>query len=395
VSALPLAGVTVLDFTRVYSGPCATLRLSDLGADVIKIEHPHGGDDSRAFGPFIAGTSGYFETLNRGKRSVAIDYRASAGQVLLRELVKQADVLIENFRPGQMKRYGLDYATLSATQPRLIYVSITGFGCDSDQGCYDIVAQAMSGLMSLTGLPDQPIKTGPAIADAISGLTAANGLLAALFRRERTGQGAHVEVAMIDAVFACLENALADFDVTQQVPVRCGNTDQVIAPFDCFRAADGWIVIAAGNDRLWRSLARLIDPALIADARFATNAQRVENSSLLRSILASWCQSRSAQALLTELHAAGVPVGLVRTIDELAIDPRLEVRGMLASIEVADGVHLKVPGSPIHFADVSVQLTQRGPHLGEHTRSILTERLSLCADEIDRLLAEGVIACCA
>src|SRR5512140_1621135 len=218
MSSLPLDGVTVLDFTRVYSGPCATLRLSDLGADVIKIEHPNGGDDSRAFGPFIADTSGYFETLNRGKRSVAIDYRTSAGQAVLRQLSGRADVLVENFRPGQMKRYGLDYAALSVIYPRLIYVSITGFGCDTDQGCYDIVAQATSGLMSLTGFPDQPIKAGPAIADAISGLTAANGLLAALFRRERTGQGAHVEVAMVDAVFACLENVLADFDVTRQVP---------------------------------------------------------------------------------------------------------------------------------------------------------------------------------
>jgi len=393
VNTLPLAGVTVLDFTRVYSGPYATLRLSDLGADVIKIEHPQGGDDSRTFGPFIAGTSGYFETLNRGKRSVAIDYRAPAGQAVLRQLAGQVDVLIENFRPGQMKRYGLDYASVSAIQPRLIYVSITGFGGDVDQGCYDIVAQAMSGLMSLTGFPDQPIKTGPAIADAISGLTAANGLLAALFRRERTGQGAHVEVAMIDAVFACLENALADFDVTQQVPMRRGNTDQVIAPFDCFRAADGWIVIAAGNDRLWRSLARLIDEALIDDPRFATNAQRVENGVVLQTILAAWCQSRSTQALLADLHAAGVPAGPVRTIDELAIDPRLDARGMLAHIDLADGVHLKVPGSPIRFEDTVVQSMQRGPRLGEHTRPILMEWLNVCAGEIDRLLAEGVIAC--
>ena len=247
---LPLDGLTVLDFTRVYSGPYATLRLCDLGATVIKIEHPNGGDDSRAFGPFIAGTSGYFETLNRGKQSVAIDYRSGEGQQLLRQLAAQADVLIENFRPGHMLRYGLDCATLRLSNPRLIYVSITGFGPEVDLGCYDIVAQAMSGLMSLTGLPDQPIKTGPAIADAISGLTAATGLLAALYQRERTGLGAYVEVAMVEAVFACLENALADFAVTRHVPVRRGNTDQVIAPFDSFCTADGWIVIGAGNDRL-------------------------------------------------------------------------------------------------------------------------------------------------
>jgi CoA:oxalate CoA-transferase len=393
MSLRPLTGVTVLDFTRVYSGPYATLRLSDLGADVIKIEHPRGGDDSRAFGPFIAGTSGYFETLNRGKRSLAVDYRVPAGQALLRQLAGQADVLIENCRPGHLQRYGLDYATLSASCPRLIYVSITGFGGDTPQGCYDIVAQAMSGLMSLTGFPDQPLKTGPAIADAISGLTAATGLLAALFRRERTGQGAQVEVAMIDAVFACLENALADFDVTREVPARCGNTDQVIAPFDCFRTADGWIVIAAGNDRLWQALARLIDRALIDDARFTTNARRVEQGAALQAILAAWCQARSTHALLAELHAAGVPAGPVRTLAELAVDPRLEARGMLASIEVADGVRLKVPGSPIHFEDVDVPAAQRGPRLGEHTRSILSDRLAFGAAEIDRLQAQGVIAC--
>lgn len=393
MNALPLSGVTVLDFTRVYSGPHATLRLCDLGAEIIKIEHPAGGDDSRAFGPFVANTSGYFETLNRGKRSVAIDYRRPAGQVLLRQLAGQVDVMIENFRPGQMKRYGLDYASLRAAHPRLIYVSITGFGCDIDHGCYDIVAQAMSGLMSLTGTPDQPIKTGPALADAISGLTALNGLLAALFQRERTGQGAHVEVAMIDAVFACLESALATYDVTKQVPGRRGNTDQVIAPFDCFPTADGWLVIAAGNDRLWLSLARLIDEALTVDPRFATNARRVENSAALQAILAGWCQSRSTQTLLDGLHAAGVPAGPVRTIDELAIDPRLEARGMLAQIDLADGLRLKVPGSPIRFADTVARSMQRGPRLGEHTRPILMEWLNLSAGEIDRLQMDGVIAC--
>lgn len=195
--------------------------MADLGADVIKVEHPKYGDDSRAFGPFIDGFSGYFETLNRGKRSIAIDYRVEAGQQLLRQIVTRVDVLIENFRPGQMRRYHLDYETLAALNPGLVYVSISGFGQtvpEAEQGCYDIVAQAMSGPMSLTGWPDQPLRTGPAIADAISGLTTATGLLAALVGRSRTGCGTHIEVAMIDAVFACLENALVDYAVTRQVP---------------------------------------------------------------------------------------------------------------------------------------------------------------------------------
>ncbi|MBI5564544.1 MAG: CoA transferase [Chloroflexi bacterium] len=392
----PLNGITVLDFTRVYSGPYATRLLADLGATVIKVEHPRFGDDSRAFGPFVDGYSGYFETLNRGKRSIAIDHRVETGQSLLRRLATRVDVLIENFRPGQMQRYRLDYDALSALNPCLVYVSLSGFGqvgSDARLGCYDIVAQAMSGLMSLTGLPDQPLKTGPAIADAISGLTAATGLLAALVGRERTGRGAHVDVAMIDAVFACLENALVDYTVTEQVPARHGNIDTVIAPFDSFHTLDGWIVIGAGNDRLWQALARLIDPALAVDARFATNLDRVSHYAELRPVLENWCAARSTQALLIDLHAAGIPAGPVRAMDELAHDPCLEARGMLARLTLASGASITVPGSPIQLAGVEPPPIVRGPLLGEHTRAVLRDELKLEQAEVAQLSNDGVIAC--
>ncbi|GAB4514304.1 MAG: CaiB/BaiF CoA-transferase family protein [Anaerolineae bacterium] len=366
----PLEGLRVLDFTRVYSGPYATLLLSDLGAEVIKVEHPEYGDDSRSFGPFINGTSGYFETLNRGKKSIAVDYRTIEGQRMLAQLAQSADVLIENFRPGKMRAYGLDEPALRPTCPRLIYVSISGFGQFgpySHLGCYDVVAQAMSGLMSMTGLPELPIKTGPAIADAITGLTAAVGLLAALYQRERTGQGTHIDIAMLDSVFATLENSLAATSITGESPARAANADAVLAPFDSFPTHDGWVVIGVGNDRLWRRLAALIDPALVEDARFATNTGRVMHYAVLRPIVAGWCSAYTSDALLAHLHAADIPAGAVRSMDELLHDPHLEARDML--LKLSSGV--LVPGSPIHIAGSVRPTPQRAPLLGEHNADIL------------------------
>ncbi len=391
----PLAGLTVLDFTRIFSGPYATLLLADLGARVIKVENPSGGgDDSRAFGPFVDGTSGYFESLNRGKQSIGVDYGDPGGQALLRRLIRRVDVVIENFRPGRMARLGLDYKSLKGENPGLVYVSISGFGQTgplSDRGCYDIVAQAYSGLMSLTGTPDLPIKTGPGIGDAVSGLTAAVGLLAALWNRERTGEGAFIDVAMVDSLFAVLESALPAFEVSGVVPARLGNADAAIAPFDSFSAADdSWVVLGVGNDRLWRSLAALVDPALPHDPRFATNADRVANYGALRPILAAWCNEQLVDALLGRLHEAGIPAGPIRHIDELAADPQLEARGMLARVGLAGGTQLLLPGSPIHV-DGSLPPMVRGPHLGEHTRSVLTELLDLSGDEANQLFVADIL----
>ncbi|HRA21831.1 MAG TPA: CoA transferase [Anaerolineae bacterium] len=389
----PLAGLTVLDFTRVFSGPYATLLLADLGARVIKVEPVGSGDDSRAFGPFVAGTSGYFETLNRGKQSLALDLRQPEGQQLARDLAARADVLIENFRPGRMARLGLDAARLRAESPGLVYVSISGFGQTGPlaaRGCYDIVAQAYGGLMAGTGPADEPTKAGPPVADALSGLTAAVGMLAALWRRERTGEGAHVDVAMVDALFAVLETSLATYDLTGSVPPRRGNADAVLAPFDSFRASDGWIVIGVGNDALWQALAALISPALAADARFASNADRLRNEAHLRPILAAWCGSHASAALLDRLHAAGVPAGPIRAIDELACDPNLEARGMLARVALHGGGHLAVPGSPIHV-DGRTPPIVRGPRLGEHSRTVLTDLLGANDALVERLLAAAVI----
>jgi CoA:oxalate CoA-transferase len=391
----PLTGLRVLDFTRVFSGPYATLMLADLGADVIKVEHPGGGDDSRTFGPFVAGTSSYFETLNRGKRSLAVDYRSSAGQALLRRLVPHVDVLIENFRPGQMARYGLDYATLQEACPELIYVSISGFGQDgafAGRGCYDVVAQAESGLMALTGTTDLPCKTGPSIGDAIGGLTAAVGLLAALWDRERSKRGAHLDIALVDALFACLENALATYDVTGRVPERQANRDSVLAPFDCFAVVGGWIAIGVGNDGMWKRLAALIGGTLAGNERFTGNAERLACYDQLRPIVAGWCSGRTLEAALAGLHAAGIPAGAVRTIDELAGDPRLEARGMLARVALGGGVTLRVPGTPMQFADMEAPAYRRGPRLGEHTRGVLTATPGIGDRDVDEYARARIVA---
>lgn len=363
----PLAGLTVLDFTRVYSGPYATLLLSDLGARVIKVEHPVHGDDSRSFGPFAGERSTYFETLNRGKQSIAVDLRTAEGQRLLRSLATQCDVVIENFRPGVLARYGLGYATLSREHPALVYASLSGFGADSSRGCYDIVAQAESGLMAATGLPDLPLKAAPPVGDAVHGLTGAVGVLAALWQAARAGRGAHVEVAMVEALFAVLENTLAAYTLTGEVPRRRANQDGVLAPFDCFQTADGWVVIAVGNDALWQPFAALIDPGLARDPRFASNEGRVANYPALRPRVAAWCAALPSGDLLDRLHAAGIPAGAVRAIDELAVDPRLEARSML--VDLGDAVF--VPGSPLRLNGQPVTVADRAPRLGEHTAAVI------------------------
>lgn len=238
--------------------------------------------------------------------------------------------------------------------------------------------------MGLTGLPDLPCKTGPAIADATSGLTAAVGLLASLWGRERHGEGAYLDIAMVDALFACLENTLASYDIARQIPSRQANVDHVLAPFDCFCAANGWIVIGVGNDPLWSKLAALIQEGLAADPRFLSNSDRVTHYHLLRPIIAEWCQPQTVKAALSRLHAAGIPSGAVRTLDELACDTRLEARGMLARLSLAGDVSLLVPGTPIQIAETETRPYHRAPRLGEHTQEILSEQLGLsCAEMLD------------
>ena len=391
-----LEGVRVLDFTRVLAGPYATMVLADLGAEVIKIELPGGGDESRSFGPFVAGVSAYYLSVNRGKKSVTLDLRTPRGAQLAMALVERADVLVENFRPGTMDRFGLDYKRVSARNPRLVYASISGFGQSgpySHRPAYDVIVQAMSGLASITGLPGQPpVRVGSSTADLSAALFACVGLLAALGRARESGRGRHLDVSMLDCQVALLENAVARYDVTGQVPGPLGSRHPAITPFQFFAAADGWVVVAAGNDRLFARLCQVLQrPELAADARFAGNAGRTEHHGALESELAAIFAKGSVAEWLDRLEEAGVPCGPVNDVADLVQDPQVRSRGMIRR-QPCDGESVAVPASPLRFANETPEMDPRpAPDLGEHTESVLQELLGLDAGELGSMRQDGVI----
>jgi len=346
----PLHGVKVVELARILAGPWAGQLLADLGAEVIKVERPGSGDDTRSWGPPFAedGSAAYFHACNRGKRSVAIDLTSAEGQEQVRALVRDADVLIENFKVGGLAAYGLDYANLSALNPKLVYCSITGFGQDGPYAArpgYDFIVQGMGGIMDLTGEPDAPPqKTGVAYADILTGLYAANAILAAMHGREATGQGCHIDMALLDTQVAVLANQAMNYFVTGEAPRRHGNAHPNIAPYQTFAAADGELIVAVGNDGQFRRLCALL--GLPDDERFATNADRVRNRASLDRTLSSAIVLRRREELLTALIAAGIPAGPINDLAQVFADPQVVARGMrierdgmvgLASPIVIDG----------------------------------------------------------
>ncbi|MDO8836562.1 MAG: CoA transferase, partial [Vicinamibacterales bacterium] len=309
---LPLDGLTVLDLTRVLSGPYCTMMLADMGARVIKIERPGSGDDTRAWGPpFVGGESSYFLSINRNKESVALDFKHPEGRRILDALIARADILVENFAPGTLDRLGLGYEAIAAIHPRLVYASITGFGTTGplrDRPGYDAVVQAEGGLMSLTGPGDgEPYRLGVAIADIVAGLFATQGILLAMLVRERTGRGQHVDVGMLDSVVSLLTYQAGIYFTTGRTPMRSGNRHPSIAPYDTFEAADGTLVLAVGNDAQWRTFCRVCDDAALDSSRFGTNADRVRHDAELRPLLARVLATRTRQAWIDCLVPAGVP----------------------------------------------------------------------------------------
>lgn len=380
-SPLPLAGLRVLDLTRVLAGPFATMILADLGADVVKIERPPGGDDARHFGPFLpSGLSAYFASINRGKRSVVLDLKQPDDRRTFLSLVERADVLVENFRPGTLEGLDLSAAELARTNPRLIYASASGFGRvgpDCNRPAYDAVIQALSGLMSITGSgPGEPVRVGTSIADLVTGLFTVVGILAALRNREQHAHVADVDIAMLDATVAMLENAVARYEVTGEVPVPLGTRHPSIAPFQAFEAADGPLVIAAGNDVLWQRLCTVLEaPQLAADPRLATNASRVERVTELAAELNRRLAARPRDVWLERLAAAGIPAAPIRGVDEVVRDPQLIARGMLHAVDDGAGHCLTTPGSPLRLGGAALPLAPRAPRLGEHTAQVLDEWL--------------------
>src|SRR5215831_18591672 len=334
----PLAGITVVDLTRVLSGPYCTMLLADMGARVIKIEQPGKGDDTRAWGPpFVNGESAYFMSINRNKESVTLDFKAENGRAVLDALIAKADVVVENFRPGTLAKLGYDYATLAAKHPRLVYSSVSGFGQygpRSKEPGYDAVIQAEGGLMSLTGPGDgPPFRLGVAIADIVSGMFAAYGVAMALFARERTGRGQQVDLAMLDAVTALLTYQAGNFFSSGNPPARLGNRHPSIVPYEVFAALDGDFVLAVGNDELWKKFCSVA--GLDLGARFATNRQRVGGYDELRPPVARALAQHPRAYWIERLTAAGVPCGSVRDLGEVFADPQLAARDMIVSLEHA------------------------------------------------------------
>ena len=379
----PLAGIRVLDLTRVLAGPYCTMVLADLGADVVKVERPASGDDARQFGPFLpGGESAYFGSVNRGKRSITLDLHLPDDVATLRQLAQRADVLVENFRPGTMEGFGLSSAALRELNPRLIYASASGFGregLEGDRPAYDIIIQALSGLMSITGhAADRPARVGNSISDILTGLFTTIGILAALRRRDQTGIGSDLDIAMLDCTVATLENALSRYVVTGEVPQPLGTRHPSIAPFAAFLTADQPIVVAAGNDLLWRRLCAVLDsPELASDPLLADNALRSRNSDHLERVLNARFAAAPAADWVARLEAAGVPVAPIRNMADVVADPHLALRGMLHQMEAAagDGGFLTA-GSPLRMDGRSPVLSSHAPHLGEHTQAVLREWLA-------------------
>jgi crotonobetainyl-CoA:carnitine CoA-transferase CaiB-like acyl-CoA transferase len=393
----PLDGITVLDLTRVLSGPYCTMLLADMGARVIKIEQPGKGDDTRAWGPpFVSGESAYFLSINRNKESVTLDFKQRAGRALLDGLIAKADVLVENFRPGAMARQGLDYETLAAKHATLVYASISGFGQQGpkrDRPGYDAVVQAEGGLMSVTGASDgPPYRLGVAIADLVAGLLAAQGVTLALLARHRTGRGQQVDIGMLDGVAALLSYQAGIFFATGEAPPRMGNRHPTIVPYETFDASDGEFVLAVGNDDQFRRFCDVVGlDGMAADNRFATNPGRVRNYDALRAALAAALRGRPRAAWIEALTAAGVPCGSVRDVREVLTDPHLEARRMVEAVEHASAGTLKVLGVPIKLSDTPGRVRTAPPTLGQHTVQVLRDDLGVSQLEIEALRRDRVV----
>jgi crotonobetainyl-CoA:carnitine CoA-transferase CaiB-like acyl-CoA transferase len=395
VNEAPLAGLTILDLSRVLSGPYCTMLAADMGARVIKIEHPERGDDTRAWGPpFLAGESAYYLSINRNKESVAIDFKTPLGRKALDELIARADVLVENFRPGTLDRLGLGYNDLQVRYPRLIYASISGFGLSGprrEEAGYDAVAQAEGGLMSITGAPDGPaVRLGVAIADIAAGMFAFQGILLALISRAQRDRGQHVDVSLLDSVAALLTYQAARYFATGIAPARSGNRHMTIAPYDTFEMRDGVLVLAIGTDAQWRTFCTTLARAdLAADSRFATNAQRVERFDELRPLVSDTLAPYRLNQAVELLRDAGVPCGAVRSIAEALDDPQIIARAMIEEIDHPAIGPLKLLGLPVKLSATPGGVHRPPPRLGEHTRAVLSGDLGWSAEDVARVMTRA------
>lgn len=392
----PLTGLRVLDLTRVLSGPYTSMMLADLGADVIKLEQPGVGDDSRHFGPFSNEESAYFMSVNRNKRSITLNLKSEEGKTLFKKLACQVDVILENFRPGTMEKLGLDYDEIRKCNPKILYASISGFGQTgpySPRAAYDGIVQAMGGMMGITGEKGgKPVKIGSSIGDIIAGMFCAYGILASYIHLQNTGKGQHIDVAMLDSQVAILENAIARYTVTGEVPKPSGNTHTSIFPFETFPTQTEDIMIAAGNDTLWGKLCHAIGcPELIQDLRFYTNPERGYHHDEMFDLLSACLKKKSAKEWVSILDKAGIPCSLINTIDQVLENPQVKARDMVVEVHHPKAGKNTVAGIPVKMSLTPGAIYKAAPSLGEDNKSIYKEMAGITDNQFRDLTERGII----
>jgi len=393
----PLEGIRVVDLTRILAGPYCTQALADAGADVVKVEEPEKGDDTRGWGPpFVEGESTYFLSVNRGKRGITLNLKDPLGRDLLWRLLDRADVLVENYRPGTLDRLGFAYDIVRARRPGIVYVSISGYGAGGPWGGrpgYDAVVQGEGGLMSITGAPDgPPFKVGASLVDVLAGMTAFQGIALALLRRQSTGEGARVETSLLESLLPTLTYHAATWLLAGRVPARLGNRHPSLAPYETFEARDGHVIVGVGSEALWRSFcAALGRTELAADPRFDTNARRVANYDALHAVLAPVLRSRTIDDWMKTLADAGIPCGRVRTVAEALEDPQVAARGLLLDLDHPRAGRGRYVGSPLAISGADRGSRRPPPLLGQHTAEVLGEWLGLTPAEVGELRRGGVV----
>jgi crotonobetainyl-CoA:carnitine CoA-transferase CaiB-like acyl-CoA transferase len=394
--ARALDGIRIIDFSKALAGPYCTMLLADMGAEVIKVEMPGSGDDSRGWGPpFIEGEAAYFLSVNRNKKSITLNLKDPKAKEIALKIIEKADIVLESNRPGVMTKLGLDYETVKKINPEIIYCSISGFGQTgpySKRPGFDQVIQGYGGIMGLTGEKGGgPIKVGIAVTDIATGMFAATGILTALFHRERTGQGQHVDASMLDGQVSWLTYQAGRYLASGNVPERIGSAHPLIVPYQDFEASDGFINIAAGNDNLWKKFCAVTDLNDIADdPKFATNPKRVENRDEVVAIVSKKIKTKTMQEWLDILNDAGVPCGPIYTVDQIFKDPQVLAREMLVEIDHPKCGKIQVTGSPIKLSETPAEITTHPPMLGEHNSSILQE-FGFSEEDITKLKEDKVI----
>ena len=393
----PLEGIRVVDLTRILAGPYCTQALADAGADVVKVEEPEKGDDTRGWGPpFVEGESTYFLSVNRGKRGITLNLKDPLGRDLLWRLLDRADVLVENFRPGTLDRLGFAYDAVRARRPGIVYASISGYGAGGPWGGrpgYDAVVQGEGGLMSITGAPDgPPFKVGASLVDVLAGMTAFQGIVLALLRRQSTGEGARVETSLLESLLPTLTYHAATWLLAGRVPARLGNRHPSLAPYETFEARDGHVIVGVGSEALWRSFcAALGRTEVAADPRFDTNARRVANYDALHAVLVPVLRSRTIDDWMKTLADAGIPCGRVRTVAEALEDPQVAARGLLLDLDHPRTGRGRYVGSPLAISGADRGSRRPPPLLGQHTAEVLGEWLGLTPAEVGELRRGGVV----